>query len=66
MKTAPTIVLVSKKGERFTPQDVTLNEYLLYANKGDKLLVLGNSKTVDHKIFNYESNDQYSIEIVYE
>ncbi|MFO2463197.1 hypothetical protein OOJ96_06550 [Pseudomonas sp. 15FMM2] len=65
MKT-PKIVLVDKNGGPSIAQDITLDEYLIYANPGDQLDILGDIATILYKVFSYEANNQYSIKIVYE
>ncbi|MDE1530577.1 hypothetical protein PVE90_12700 [Pseudomonas carnis] len=66
MKTTPKIILVDKSGDPSIARDITLDEYLISANSGDVLDVLGNKKTVINKVFKFTANDEYSIEIVYE
>ena len=65
MKTAPKIILVDKSGEPSIAGAITLDEYLIHANPGDVLDVLGNEKTVINKVFKFKAFDEYSIEIVY-
>ena len=66
MKTAPKITLVHKSGDPSIARDITLDEYLIHANAGDVLDVLGNKTTVINKVFKFKAFDEYSIEIVYE
>jgi hypothetical protein len=62
-----TEIRLSTKGEKLTlPANVTLPEYLVYSNTGDKLKVLDNEITITGKTYEYVSNNDYSITIHYE
>jgi hypothetical protein len=63
----PVEIRLFTKGEKLPfPANVTLPEYLVYSNIGDKLKVLGNEKTIVGKTYEYEAGDDYSITIEYE
>jgi len=66
MNTAPKIILGQKSGDTSIARAITLDEYLIYANAGDVLDVLGNKSTVINKVYKFKTYDEYSIEIVYE
>ncbi|WP_322615552.1 hypothetical protein [Pseudomonas sp. BIC9C] len=62
-----TEIRLSTKGEKLAlPEHVTLPEYLVYSNTGDKLIVLGDEKTITGKTYEYVRNNDYSITIHYE
>lgn len=67
MKSEPKIYLANAKGEHpKSLANVTLESYMLFANKGDHIDILGNHHVVLRKDYKFVGNNDYSVTVVYE